>query len=93
MQDTNDFIRKKQFEIIYAKPLEERVLMALKLMENAILIAENRIKRQHPTFSEIDIKIQRVKEFYADNFNVAQFLQIEKAMRAFLEKNLPKDSK
>lgn len=90
MQDTSDFIRRKQFEIIYAKPLNERVLMALQLMENAIFMANNRIRRQNPDFSEIDVKIQRVKEFYSDSFTKEQFVQIEKGMRAFFEKNPPK---
>lgn len=89
MQDTSEYIRKKQFEIIYAKPLKERVLMTFQLMENAINMANVRIQKQYPHFSEIDVRVQRVREFYKDSFTDAQFLQIELAMRAFFEKNPP----
>lgn len=66
MNDTPDYIIKKQFEIIMSKPLRERILMTFDMIEFARKCVENRIRSMNPAISDIDLKITVFNIFYED---------------------------
>lgn len=76
MTDTPEYIYNKQFEIFYSKPLKERFLMNLELSEFVRETTRRRIKRQHPDFSEMEIKQEVFRQFYADTFTQEQMSRI-----------------
>lgn len=51
MNDTPDFIAKKQFEIVFAKPLSERLAMLDSLFMFNRRLAIERIREAHPNCS------------------------------------------
>lgn len=67
MKDTTDQILKKQFEIIYSKPLKERFLMTFDMIEFALKQAENNIRSQNPGISDIDLRIAVFNLFYKND--------------------------
>lgn len=68
MTDTPDFIRKKQFEIIYQKSDEEKLKMSVKMIENSLYIAYGFIKSLYPDFSHRQIITKRFQVTYKNNF-------------------------
>ncbi|HEX5168839.1 MAG TPA: hypothetical protein VFW11_06680 [Cyclobacteriaceae bacterium] len=69
MNDTPEYIHKKQLEIILSKSTQERILMGLKMMEDARLIVLNSIKKDHPGISEKDMKIEFIKRYYKNELS------------------------
>lgn len=76
MTDTPEYIFNKQFEIFFSKPLKERLLMNFEMTEFVREATRRRIKRNHPEYSELDIKIEMFKQFYSDYFSVQQLNSI-----------------
>lgn len=70
MKDTPDYIIKKQFEIIYSKPVKERFLMTFDMIEFARKQAENKIRSKNPYISDIDLMIAVFNLFYDKDFSV-----------------------
>lgn len=81
MNDTPAHIHKKQLEIILSKPMNERLLMGLQMMEDGRQFMLNRIKRQNPDISEVEMKIEFIRQYYKDDLtehyleNVAKWIR------------------
>jgi hypothetical protein len=69
MNDTPDHIRKKQREIWFSKPLEERMRLGLELIQEVNQQIEDRIRAQNPTFSEGEIRAEFVRQMYKDELS------------------------
>jgi hypothetical protein len=90
MNDTPKHIIKKQFEIIYSKPLHERVNSVFEMTELSREIIRNRIKEKNPEISENDLKVELFKTFYRFDFDNDTLNLIAENMRASLiKKNGP----
>jgi len=85
MNDTPKYIYQKQFEIIMAKPLKERVAQVFEMTELSRRIIKNRIKTKNPNISEIDLKVELFKTFYRFDFEKNELTKISKNMKIFLE--------
>jgi hypothetical protein len=83
MNDTPEWMARKQFEIIYAKPKIERFMMAIEMAEAGRLLIENRLKLRNSSISTTDLRVEMFKTMYADTFSVTQMLEIEESMRRF----------
>jgi hypothetical protein len=88
MNDTPKYVQQKQFEIIIAKPLKERLNGLFEMTELSIKIIQNRIKTKMPDISEMDLKIELFKTFYRFDFDKETLNQIAENMRQFWTKNL-----
>ncbi len=64
MTDTPDHIRKKQHEIWMAKPLEERMRLGLEMIQEVNQQIEDRIRGQHPEFSEGELRAEFIRQMY-----------------------------
>ena len=85
MNDTPKYILQKQFEIIYAKPLKERINGIFEMTELSRKIIENQIRSKRPDLSEIEIKIELFKAFYRFDFNKETLNLIAEKMKHFLQ--------
>ena len=70
MNDTPDYIIKKQFEIIYSKPVKERFLMTFDMIEFARKQAENNIRSKNPLINDKDLMIAVFNLFYDNDLSV-----------------------
>jgi hypothetical protein len=84
MNDTPRHILQKQFEIIYSKPLKERIAGLFEMTELSRKIILNQLKTNHPELSEIELKIELFKTFYKFDFDKEKLDQIAENMRKFL---------
>jgi hypothetical protein len=84
MNDTPKYILKKQFEIIYAKPLRDKIAGLFEMTELSRNIILNQLKLKNPEFSEIDLKIELFKKFYKFDFDNETLNKIADKMRQFL---------
>jgi hypothetical protein len=60
---------QKQFDIIYAKPLEERINGIFEMTELSRKIIQNQIHLKRPELSDIEMKIELFKTFYRFDFD------------------------
>jgi hypothetical protein len=72
------------FEIIYSKPLKERIAGLFEMTELSRKIILNQLKTNHPELSEIELKIELFKTFYKFDFDKEKLDQIAENMRKFL---------
>jgi len=84
MNDTPKYILQKQFEIMNAKPLEERMSNLFEMTELSRMMVQNQIKTKHPELTEIEIKIELFKAFYRFDFDKKTLNQITESMNQFL---------
>ena len=84
MNDTPRVVLKKQFEIINAKPLREKVEGLFEMTELSRKIIQNQLTSRHPEMSETEIKIEMFKIFYKSDFNETILFQITEQMKHFL---------
>jgi hypothetical protein len=78
MQDTPDFIRQKQFEIIAQKSNAEKLQMTMEMIELSLQMAYNLIKGQNPHFSHREIIAHRFEMLYKDCFQPDELERIKK---------------
>jgi len=83
MNDTPKYILQKQFEIIYAKPLKERLEGLFELTELSRKIIQNQIVMKQPGLTEIEIKIELFKVFYRFDFDEETLNRIAEKMKGF----------
>ncbi len=83
MIDTPKHIYQKQFEIIVAKPLKERLKNVFEMTELSRNIIKNRIKAKNPDISDIDLKIEVFKKFYSSDFDKQTLELIIKDMEKY----------
>ncbi|MFH0865791.1 MAG: hypothetical protein V1904_06330 [Bacteroidota bacterium] len=81
MKDTPDHIIKKQFEIIYSKPIKERFLMTFDMIEFARKQAENNIRSKNPLINDTDLMIAVFILFYDKDLPVQTKNNILNKMR------------
>ena len=84
MNDTPRYILQKQFEIIYAKPLKERLDGLFEMTELSRKIIQNQLVTKQPELTEIEIKIELFKAFYRFDFDKQTLNHIAEDMRQFL---------
>lgn len=81
MNDTPEHMAKKQFEIIAAKPLEERLRMGFEMIEMSRGIIKSRIKEKNPGMSDMDLKAELFKTFYRFDFEEDELKRISEHLR------------
>lgn len=69
MNDTPDYIHKKQLEIILSKSMPERILMGLQMMDDARFIVLNSIRKDNPGITEADLKIEFIRRYYKNDLS------------------------
>jgi hypothetical protein len=84
MNDTPKYVLQKQFEIIYSKPLKERINGIFEMTELSRKIIKNQILAKNPELSEIDLKVELFKAFYRFDFNEETLGLIAGKMKQFL---------
>lgn len=84
MIDTPKYILQKQFDIINAKPLKDKIDSLFEMTELSRKIILNQIKQKNPEFSEIDLKIELFKKFYKFDFDIETLNKIAEKMRQYL---------
>ena len=72
MKDTQSFIYRKQYEIISAKPIEERARLGVETIDGVRKMVEMNIQYHNPTLSKVELKIAVFKHFYSDIFTKNQ---------------------
>lgn len=87
MNDTPKYIQQKQFEIINAKPMKERLNGLFEMTELSRKIIRNRIQTKKPGISEIDLKIELFKAFYRFDYDIKTLNQIAENMKKFWAEN------
>ncbi len=89
MNDTPQHILQKQFEIIHAKPLRERLQGVFEMTELSRNIILNQLRQTRPDLSEIDLKVELFKIFYRSDFDDETLNKIAEEMKRFLLKEPP----
>jgi hypothetical protein len=86
MNDTPQHILQKQFEIIHAKPLRERLLGLFEMTELSRSIILNQLHKKRPDLNEIDLKTELFRTFYRYDFDNETLNRIIEEMKMFLLK-------
>lgn len=84
MNDTPKYILQKQFEIINAKPLKERLEGLFEMTELSRKIIQHQLVLKHPELTEIEIKIKLFKAFYRFDFDEMTIDRIAENMKQCL---------
>ncbi len=84
MNDTPRYILQKQFEIMNAKPLKERIIGLFEMTELSRNIILNQLHKKKPELSEIELKIELFKAFYKFDFDKDLLNKIADKMREYL---------
>jgi hypothetical protein len=84
MHDTPRYIFQKQFDIIHAKPLKERIANLFEMTELSRKIIQNQLKIKHPEYSEIEIKVELFKTFYRFDYDNDTLNRIADNLKQFL---------
>lgn len=87
MNDTPEHVLQKQYEIISAKPLQERLKMAFDLTELSRLMISNSIRKKEPGITDIELKVKLFKTFYRFDFDQEELDKIAEQMKQFLTCN------
>lgn len=83
MTDTPLEIRRLQGRIVLEKPLQERLRMVFEMMEGGQRMVTQRLRRQHPDWSEADLKAAVFERIYQGDFAPDEMARIKAAMVAF----------
>ncbi|MCX6251796.1 MAG: hypothetical protein NTX61_13720 [Bacteroidetes bacterium] len=75
---------QKQFEIIYAKPLKERLEGLFEMTELSRKIIQNQILAKRPELNKNELQIELFKIFYRFDFDEETLNRIAESMRQFL---------
>jgi len=84
MNDTPKFILQKQFEIIYAKPMKDKIAGLFEMTELSRKIILNQLHIKNPELSEVDLKVELFKAFYKFDFDKETLNKIAEKMKEFL---------
>ena len=82
-EDTPLEIRQLQWEIIRQKPPEARIRMACEMADLGQRLVRDRLRRQHPDWSEGQVRAGTFRELYRDDFTERQLDEIGEALRQF----------
>jgi len=86
MNDTPKYIMQKQFDIINAKPVKEKIQGLFEMTELSRKIILNQLHIKNPELNEIELKIELFKTFYKFDFDNEKLNLIAEDMRQFLIK-------
>jgi len=81
MNDTPKELLQKQYEIIMAKPLSERLNGLFEMTDLSRKIIQNRIIAGNPNISKIDLKVEMFKTFYRLDFDNSSLNRIAGSIR------------
>lgn len=81
MNDTPEYILKKQFEIVNSRTQKEKIESLFELTDLSRAIIQNRIKEKYPGISNIELKVELFKTFYRFDFNQATLNEIANHFR------------
>ena len=81
MNDTPRYILQKQFEIIHAKPLKERLEGLFEMTELSRNIIRNQLRLKHPGMTEKETEVELFKTFYRFDFDEETLNRIAEEMR------------
>lgn len=81
MNDTPEYILKKQFELYNSLPSEEKIKHLFDLTILSRQIISNRIKEEFPGISEPELNIELFKRFYRTDFDTETMKKIELFLR------------
>ena len=84
MNDTPDWIRRKQIEIFLAKPEQERWALGFGMIDEVQQMVRNSIRQAHPAWSEIEISVAVFKRYYQNDFSPLLLERIALQMSTFL---------
>ena len=84
MNDTPRYVLQKQFEIMNAKPLRDRISSLFEMTELSRSIILNQLQRKNPELNEIELKIELFKAFYRIDFDDETLNKIAGKMKEFL---------
>ena len=76
MQDTPEEILKIQQAIFMRKTPSERFMMGIEMIEEVIKLVEASIRTSSPGISDLDLKIERFKRFYSNDFSTQEMNNI-----------------
>lgn len=80
MQDTHPDFEQMQYKMIMSRTPQERFMMGMEMIESARKLVEYGIRHKNPAISEIELKVEIFKRFYADDFSQEE---LEKVVRHF----------
>lgn len=86
MTDTPLHVRRMQGEIIRKKPLSERLHMVFEMMEGGQRMVTNLIRKQHPDWSDGQLKAAVFERIYRDDFPADDMNRIMEAMTRFYDR-------
>ena len=76
MQDTSPEMRKKQYEIFFQLSPEERGRQGMEMVAFGLMVVENSLKAQNPTFSALELKIEKLKRLYKNDLPEEMMQQV-----------------
>lgn len=88
MRDTPEFIAQMQVDIILAKPMRERILRTMEMMQMTFTMAENRLKRTYPFLTYPQLRAEMFREMYRNDFQPDKLAEIAGQIEAFWEKKM-----
>ena len=88
MTDTPLHIYQKQYDIIAAKPMTERVRLGFETIDTTRQWIENSIKQNTPDISQIDLAIAVFLRYYRIEFSDIQLENIIQSIRAYHDLHL-----
>jgi hypothetical protein len=83
MTDTPEHIYQKQYEIIAAKPMSERIQLGFDTIDHTRQWIENSIKQSLPDISPSDLAVAVFLRYYQYDFSETQLGQIIQSIRAY----------
>jgi hypothetical protein len=83
MIDTPEYIYQKQYEIIAAKPLSERIRLGFETIDSTRKWIEHSIKHDSPGISPTDLAIAVFLRYYQYDFSETQLKEIIQSIRAY----------
>jgi hypothetical protein len=83
MNDTSEFMLRKQLEIIRSKPIEERIRMSFEMIEIVYDMAVYRIKKQNPGITSGELACAIFLDFYKEDFSEEEKVRICESIRKY----------
>lgn len=76
MRDTSVEMQNKQYEIFFKLSPQERVRQGFEMINFGLMVLENSIKAKKTDISEKELRIEKIKRLYSDDFSQEQLLKI-----------------
>jgi hypothetical protein len=76
MEDTPTYIQDKQYEIFFKLSMQERIKQSIEMIDFGFMVLENSIKTANPHASPKELKIEKIKRLYADDFSEIELAKI-----------------